>query len=74
MDRATPDRPVPRKPRSAVPADDLRWLLITGAAFVVSLAVLAVLHWLYRATGPHPEMVMLLRRLRRYSRWLLPGI
>lgn len=74
MDRTTPEPPR-HSMRPAQPLhEDVRWLLITGAAFVVSLLFLGLLYWLYRATGPHPGVLLALRRLRYYARWLLPGL
>ena len=73
MDHPASDQPAPSRRRPA-PPNDLRWMLISGGAFVGSLLLLAICYWLYRVTGPHPQVIMALRRLRYYSRWLLPGL
>lgn len=51
---------------------DRRWFLAAAAVFTVSLAGALAAHRLYRATGPHPEVVLFLRRVRGYARRLLP--
>lgn len=75
MDRAAIDSAVaPTGRRRAPLSDDVRWMLLTGVVFVASLALLAAAYWAYRATGPHPQVMFALRRMRYYSRWLTPGL
>lgn len=75
MDRVAIESAVPATSRRRAPlSDDMRWMLLTGAVFVVSLALLAGAYWAYRATGPHPQVMFAFRRMRYYSRWLTPGL
>jgi hypothetical protein len=53
---------------------DRRWLLAAIAVFGASAAVLLVASWVYRATGPHPEITLLVRRVKALARRLLPRI
>ena len=60
--------------RHRVTRDDQRWLAVALGVFVLTIVGFALLLWLYRLTGPHPLGTRLLRRLRFYARWMLPGI
>jgi len=53
---------------------DRRWLLAAFAIFGGTGAVLLGARWLYRATGPHPEVTLLFRRVKVMARRLLPRI
>ncbi len=53
---------------------DRRWLLAAFAVFGVTAAFLLIARWLYRVTGPHPEVTLLLRRVKALSKRLLPRI
>jgi len=57
-----------------VAATDRRWLGVTVAVFVLSLGLLWAVYHLYAATAPHPHVRAALRRLERFSRWLVPGM
>ena len=56
-----------RSPRDEVAKADRRWFLATTAAFVASLAGLTGAAAILRATGPHPHLGWIMRRLRFYS-------
>ena len=60
--------------RHRVTQDDQRWLAIALGVFVATIVVFALLLGVYRITGPHPLGTQLLRRMRFYARWLLPGV
>jgi hypothetical protein len=51
---------------------DRRWLLISVSVFAAALATFALVVWLFHLTGPHPQVWVLIRRLRTFARWLLP--
>lgn len=53
---------------------DRRWLLAAVAVFGGTAVVLFVMRWLYRVTGPHPEVTLLVRRVKALARRLLPRI
>jgi hypothetical protein len=74
MDRSPADLPGRTTRARRRGSEDTRWLLIMIVGFAASLLVLALAYWLYRLTGPHPGVMLVLRRLRYYARWLLPGI
>ena len=65
--------PPDRKTREVHNADR-RWLLAAFAVFGVTATILLVGHWLYRVTGPHPEVTLLLGRVKALSKRLLPRI
>ncbi len=50
---------------------DRRWLLTATVVFVVSVASLLAAREIYRATGPHPHVVALVRRMKFYANSLL---
>lgn len=51
---------------------DRRWFVAAAVVFTVSLGLSFGAHRLYRATGPHPEMVLFMRRVRGLARRFLP--
>jgi hypothetical protein len=53
---------------------DVRWLLAAAAVFAATLLLLGLAIAVYQATGPHPGVRWLLKRLRFWARWLLPGV
>lgn len=53
---------------------DLRWLLAWTLSFLGSLAFVFVLYAIYKATGPHPQVTVFLRRVKHHVRWLIPGL
>jgi hypothetical protein len=53
---------------------DRRWLAIWLASFASSLLGVGMAYALYKATGPHPQVTLLLRQLRHEVRWLIPGL
>jgi hypothetical protein len=57
---------VPQRDRRTKEDDaaDRRWFLVVVIIFVASVALLLGAHALYRATGPHPEVMLLLRELK----------
>lgn len=57
-----------------VAQSDVRWLLVIVVVFATSVALCYAALLVYRATGPHPEMLLLTRRLKRLARWLLPRL
>ena len=74
MDRTAVDRAVTSRRRVTPYSDDVRWMLLTGGVFVASLLLVAAAYGVYKLTGPHPQVMMALRRMRYYSRWLTPGL
>jgi len=56
-----------RSPGDEVARVDRRWFLTTAVAFVASLGGLAGAAAILRATGPHPRLGWIMRRLRFYS-------
>jgi len=69
--------------RSAMPSDratretqnaDRRWLLAAVVVFGTSAGVLLLARWVYRVTGPHPEITLLVRSVKAFARRLLPRI
>jgi len=53
---------------------DRRWLLACALVFVASMGAFAAAAILYRATGPHPYVSALVRRVKHEARWLIPGL
>lgn len=60
--------------RREVARTDRRWLMAWAAIFLASFGLMAAVHGIYRATGPHPEVQVFLRRVRHHARWLIPGL
>ena len=58
--------------RDAVARADRRWFLTSVVVFGVSVGGLFGARALYHLTGPHPEVTLFLRHLRRMARWLIP--
>ncbi len=71
--RVHPTPPVPSH-RQQVRREDARVLLIGMTIFAVLLASAASLHAVYRWTGPHPRMTVLIRKAKHHARWLIPGL
>jgi hypothetical protein len=59
--------------RDRVARSDMRWLLVWLAVFVAAILTLLAAHQVYRLTGPHPQISALVRTLKHYARWLVPG-
>jgi hypothetical protein len=55
-----------------VARSDRRWLLAVIAVFAASMAVFFGAYQIYRATGPHPEVTLLLRRAKGVAKRILP--
>jgi hypothetical protein len=51
---------------------DRRWFLATVTVFAVSTAGLFALYGIYKVTGPHPEIAVLVRRVKGWARRILP--
>lgn len=66
-------RPITRHQREVFQLDR-RWLLTWIASFVASLLLIFAAYGVYKATGPHPEVTLLLRKVRHHVRWLIPGL
>jgi hypothetical protein len=62
---------VVRKPSERVIRSDLGWFLIVLLVFTISIAGLAGAHAIYRATGPHPQVTVLVRRVKGYANRLI---
>jgi hypothetical protein len=50
---------------------DRRWLLTVTVLFVVTVGSLLASREIYRATGPHPHVAALVRRVKFYANSLL---
>jgi hypothetical protein len=46
--------------------------MAVAGAFALSVGILFGALALYHLTGPHPEVTVLLRRLRALAKWLIP--
>lgn len=62
-----------RRHRDQVARSDLRWLLAWVGVFFAGILVMLATREVYRATGPHPRVTALVRRLKHHARWLIPG-
>jgi hypothetical protein len=51
---------------------DRRWFLSTAAIFGISIVGFAAGLAVYRWTGPHPRVTLLIRRIRGFARWVIP--
>ncbi|MCW5893903.1 MAG: hypothetical protein KIT14_25650 [bacterium] len=60
--------------RREVARSDRRWLMVWAAIFLAMFGLFAAAHGIYRATGPHPEVQVFLRRVKHHARWLIPGL
>lgn len=67
-----PARPPRHDPPHHVVQSDRRWFLVLAATFVASSAGLFSLHAIYRATGPHPNVTIFLRSVKRQLRRVIP--
>jgi hypothetical protein len=63
-----------RSHRQVVARSDVRWLLVWLAVFAASILTLLAAHQVYRMTGPHPQVTVLIRKLKHHARWLIPGL
>lgn len=63
-----------RKHRAGTARSDIRWLLAWGGVFAAAIVTLLVAHQIYRLTGPHPQMTLLIRMLKHEARTLIPGL
>jgi len=65
---------VPERRRNVddeVARTDRRWFLAAALVFAGSLGGLLGAAQIYRATGPHPEGTLFIRRVKRYANSLL---
>lgn len=53
---------------------DRRWLFVVVAAFVGSVGLLYGAYRIYKATGPHPEVTLFIRRAKYVAHWFLPDL
>lgn len=60
--------------RENVADTDRQWLMVTGAIFALTLGLCFVVHRIYIATAPHPEITLFLRGAKRAAHWLIPGL
>ena len=60
-----------KRPGKDVLRTDRRWLLTVTAVFAVTIGSLLGAREIYRATGPHPEVVVFVRRVKFYANSLL---
>jgi hypothetical protein len=60
-----------RRVDEEVARSDRRWFLAALFVFVGSLGGLLGAVQVYRATGPHPEGTLFIRRVKRYANSLL---
>ena len=60
-----------RSDREQIAHTDRRWLLVVVAIFAVSAGGLFAAREVYHATGPHPKVTLLVRRVKRYANSLL---
>ena len=71
-------QPVPEPGRASrhldeVEISDRRWLLVAFAVFAATLVLLFGAHMVYRATGPHPQVTVFVRRVKGLAHKFLPG-
>ena len=50
---------------------DRRWLVMVAAVFSLTVGSLLGVREIYRATGPHPEIAVFVRRVKYYANGLL---
>lgn len=74
MAEHTDTRYIERRHRPEVDRADLRWLAAWVGVFFAGILTMMALHRLYRATGPHPHVTQVIRRVKHYARWLIPGV
>ncbi|HJQ83167.1 MAG TPA: hypothetical protein VKA21_03765 [Candidatus Binatia bacterium] len=63
--------PAPKRRLDEDARVDRRWFIASAAVFVGSLGGLFGVHAVYRATGPHPEVTLFVRRIKLYANKLL---
>ncbi len=51
---------------------DRRWFVLTLGGAIVFLGAIFGARALYHLTGPHPQVTVFWRRLRRLARWVIP--
>jgi hypothetical protein len=66
-------RPAPSA-HEEVARSDRRWLLLAAGVFLGACALLGCAIALYRLTGPHPDVTLLVRSVKRVARQLVPGL
>jgi hypothetical protein len=62
----------PGRAQLEVARTDRRWLALVAVMFVLVVSLLFGAFAIYRWTGPHVEVTLLLRRLRNMARWFIP--
>jgi len=50
---------------------DRRWFLAALAVFVATVAGMLAAVFVYRITGPHPQVTLFVRHVKRYANQLL---
>jgi hypothetical protein len=55
------------EPSERVVRSDRGWFLVFVLVFALSLGGLFGAHAIYRATGPHPQVTMFMRRVKGYA-------
>jgi len=50
---------------------DRGWFVAVVLVFTITIGSLAGVHAVYRATGPHPEVTVFVRRLKGYANRLV---
>ena len=60
-----------RKPGQGTVRSDRGWFLIVVLVFATSIGGLVAGYAVYRATGPHPEVTVLVRRVKSYANRIL---
>ena len=58
-------------PGKDIRRSDRRWFLTVTAVFAVTVGGLLGAREIYRATGPHPQVITFMRRLKFYANSLL---
>lgn len=66
--------PIERRRPPGLDRADLRWLTAWVGVFFAGILTMMALHWIYRATGPHPHVTQVIRRIKHHTRLLVPGL
>jgi hypothetical protein len=66
--------PIERRRPPSLDRADLRWLSAWVGVFFAGILAMMALHWLYRATGPHPHVTQVIRSMKHHARLLIPGL